>query len=133
MINQPREKIIEVFAKAKVAMHTMQEEHFGIAVVELMSSGVVTIAHDSAGPKRDIIGAAPKKVGYLANGADQYAFLVKYALLHFDTEDLLSLRRDARSYVRDKFSVTAFQHDFLTHFRPLLHGSARPPKGQYRE
>jgi len=29
----------------------MKEEHFGIVVAELMSSGIVTIAHNSGGPK----------------------------------------------------------------------------------
>jgi alpha-1,2-mannosyltransferase len=42
----------------KVAIHTMKHEHFGISVVELMSSGIITIAHNSAGPKEDIIGAS---------------------------------------------------------------------------
>ena len=108
-----------------MALHTMRDEHFGIAVVELMSSGVITIAHDSAGPKRDIIGVAPKKAGYLANGADQYAFILKYVLLHFDSDDLVALRREARSYVRDKFSVATFKHNFIEHFRPLLHYRSR--------
>jgi hypothetical protein len=29
----------------------MKHEHFGIAIVELMSAGIITIAHNSAGPK----------------------------------------------------------------------------------
>ncbi len=45
----------------------MKYEHFGIAIVELMSSGLLVIAHNSAGPKEDIIGSSPKQVGYLAD------------------------------------------------------------------
>lgn len=112
LTNQPRDKLVEIFSKSKVAMHTMKDEHFGIAVVELMSSGIVTVAHDSAGPKRDIIGSSATKVGYLAKSADQYSFIVKYALLNYDSEDLLSLRQYARAYVRDKFSIPAFQKNF---------------------
>ena len=56
MINTKREEFIELFAKSKVAIHTMKEEHFGISVVEMMSAGLIVIAHDSAGPKMDIIG-----------------------------------------------------------------------------
>jgi hypothetical protein len=33
----------------------MWNEHFGIGVVELMAAGVVTIAHNSGGPKMDIV------------------------------------------------------------------------------
>ena len=55
-INQPRSKILELFSQSKVAIHTMKEEHFGISIVEMMSSGLITIAHNSAGPKEDIVG-----------------------------------------------------------------------------
>jgi glycosyltransferase involved in cell wall biosynthesis len=44
----------------------MEYEHFGIAIVELMSSGIITVAHDSAGAQMDIIGEAKMKVGFLA-------------------------------------------------------------------
>jgi len=45
----------------------MREEHFGISIVEMMSAGLIVIAHNSAGPKMDIIGTAKKTVGFLAN------------------------------------------------------------------
>lgn len=49
-----------------MAIHTMKEEHFGISIVEMMSAGLIVIAHNSAGPKMDIIGSASKIVGFLA-------------------------------------------------------------------
>ncbi len=67
-------------------MHTMKHEHFGIAIVELMSSGIITVAHNSAGPKLDIIGGAKKEVGYLAEDLESYAFFVARALIEFDSE-----------------------------------------------
>lgn len=36
-------------------LHTMWNEHFGISVVELMAAGLVVVAHNSGGPKLDII------------------------------------------------------------------------------
>jgi alpha-1,2-mannosyltransferase len=33
----------------------MWNEHFGISVVEMMAAGLVVIAHNSGGPKMDII------------------------------------------------------------------------------
>jgi alpha-1,2-mannosyltransferase len=50
----------------------MKEEHFGITIVEMMSAGLITIAHDSAGPKMDIIGDAQLPVGYLAGDKESY-------------------------------------------------------------
>ena len=44
----------------------MKEEHFGISIVEMMSAGLITIAHASAGPKHDIIGVCSEPVGFIA-------------------------------------------------------------------
>lgn len=57
----------------------MKDEHFGISVVEMMSAGLITIAHNSAGPKEDIIGSSDKPVGYLANDEKHYVKQVKRA------------------------------------------------------
>ena len=54
--NCPFGDIIYEFSRSKVGIHTMTDEHFGIGVVEMMSAGLFTIAHNSAGPKLDIIG-----------------------------------------------------------------------------
>ena len=72
MTNRSREDILKLFAESKVAIHTMKEEHFGISIVEMMSAGLITIAHDSAGPKMDIIGGAEQPVGYLAIDEGSY-------------------------------------------------------------
>ena len=58
---------MDLFKRAKVGIHTMKEEHFGIAIVELMSAGLIVVAYAAAGPKMDIIGGADKPVGYLAD------------------------------------------------------------------
>lgn len=41
---------------ATFGVHTMIDEHFGISVVEMLAGGLVVLAHDSAGPKDDILG-----------------------------------------------------------------------------
>lgn len=45
----------------------MKDEDFGIEIVELMSSGIITVAHNSGGAQMDIIGGSKKKVGFLAD------------------------------------------------------------------
>ena len=91
----------------------MEFEHFGIAVVELMSSGIITIAHCSAGPKTDIIGVSPKPVGYLGHDKDSYSLFVERALLNYDDEFHTSIRKDARTWVRDQFGIEAFDKLFI--------------------
>ena len=59
----------------------MKKEHFGISIVEMMSAGLITIAHASAGPLQDIIGVSKDAiVGYLASIEQEYADYVVRAM-----------------------------------------------------
>ncbi|KAJ2558036.1 asparagine-linked glycosylation protein [Coemansia sp. RSA 1933] len=55
VVNAPWPQVLGWLRLGKVGMHTMRDEHFGINIVEMMAAGLLTIAHDSAGPKMDII------------------------------------------------------------------------------
>lgn len=57
-------------AKASAAIHTMWNEHFGIAVVECLAAGLITVVHDSGGPKEDIIRPG---CGFTAITAEDFA------------------------------------------------------------
>jgi len=118
-VNKPRDRLFELFAEAKVAMHTMEFEHFGIALVELMSSGIITVAHKSAGPLEDIIGAAPQDVGYLADSKESYALLVARALTNFDDHTHRGLRAKAKEWVKDQFGLDAFDSNFVKQLSKL--------------
>jgi alpha-1,2-mannosyltransferase len=65
----------QLLASSKIGLHTMTDEHFGISIIEYMvrfafllearlfllnlyrcqAAGVVVLAHDSGGPKSDIV------------------------------------------------------------------------------
>ena len=53
--NAPRETLRLLLSSAVGGLHAMVDEHFGICVVEYMAAGVVPLAHDSAGPRMDIV------------------------------------------------------------------------------
>ena len=55
VINAPYSDLERWLSRAKVGLHTMWNEHFGISVVEMMAAGLVVVAHNSGGPKLDII------------------------------------------------------------------------------
>lgn len=60
MTNAPYAQLKDQLRMAHAGLHTMWNEHFGIGVVELMAAGVITIAHNSAGPKvRGMVQRAP--------------------------------------------------------------------------
>ena len=89
----------------------MKHEHFGIAVVELMASGMITVAHNSAGPRLDIIGGSPKEVGFLAESPDEFANQVYESLTKFD--DYKDLRKNAREWVHERFGPEEFNQKFV--------------------
>lgn len=82
-INKDINEVHAIFKQAKAAIHTMKFEHFGIAICEMMAAGIITIAHNSAGPKTDIIGACDQMIGCLASTEEDYVRYVVMAMNNF--------------------------------------------------
>ena len=55
LLNVSEEQKTEILKKAKVYLHPTKHEHFGIAVVEAMSSGLIPVVHRSGGPWIDVV------------------------------------------------------------------------------
>jgi alpha-1,2-mannosyltransferase len=55
VVNQPFSTILSCLQESWLGLHTMEAEHFGISVVEMLAAGLLVVAHNSAGPKMDII------------------------------------------------------------------------------
>ena len=113
MIDQPRSEIDKMFAKAKVGLHTMKEEHFGITIVEMMSAGLITIAHASGGPLRDIIGSTEERVGFLCSKTQEFADQVVLAMNKFDLAEMKELREQAWKHVEENFTNASFDSKFV--------------------
>lgn len=79
----------------------MKNEHFGIGVVEMIAGGLIVVAHDSGGPKMDII---RDQYGFLATTAQEYAYDI-FKIFNLDTDHLKRLRgihRHAMNMFDDK-------------------------------
>eukprot|EP00697_Spironema_sp_BW2_P003574 gnl/Spiro4/14761_TR7953_c0_g1_i1.p1 gnl/Spiro4/14761_TR7953_c0_g1~~gnl/Spiro4/14761_TR7953_c0_g1_i1.p1 ORF type:complete len:477 (-),score=116.46 gnl/Spiro4/14761_TR7953_c0_g1_i1:33-1412(-) len=111
-------KKIELLRAASVGIHTMWNEHFGIAVVELMAAGCVTVAHRSGGPLHDIIGNTGTK-GFLAEEEEDYAAVV-FRALTMSPESRRRIQLAAREAVSGQYSDEVFQRNFLSGIAPLL-------------
>jgi len=61
----------ELLQHSIVGLHAMTDEHFGICIVEYMAFGAIPIAHNSGGPKMDIVQHGVD--GFLASDAISYA------------------------------------------------------------
>lgn len=94
VLNQPWSLIEKYFMKASVGIHTMWNEHFGIGVVEMMNAGLVVIAHNSAGPKMNIV-LSDKTRGYLAGTAKEYAETMYYIFCVATQAELDEIRVNA--------------------------------------
>ena len=55
LVNAPYPEIVSRLGQASIGLNTMQDEHFGINIVEFMAAGLIPIVHASAGPFMDIV------------------------------------------------------------------------------
>jgi alpha-1,2-mannosyltransferase len=62
--NVPFKRLRLLLSNAKIYVHTMLEEHFGISIVEAMASGCPVIMHRSGGAWTDIAGSGKYAIGY---------------------------------------------------------------------
>jgi len=93
----------------------MWNEHFGIGVVELMAAGVIAVAHNSGGPKADIV--VPYNghpTGFLAWTVEEYAQALEqiFSDEFQGSSKMQTLREEARASVQ-RFSDENFKRDFL--------------------
>ena len=94
-------------SEASVGLHTMWNEHFGISVVEMMAAGLIVVAHNSGGPKVDIIGdLVETRAAYLAYSSEEYADSF-HRILEANANQMPELRAKARTAAR-RFSDSAF-------------------------
>lgn len=49
--NQPRASVADLLGRSRYGLHCMQEEHFGIAIAELLTAGCIPVVHDSGGAR----------------------------------------------------------------------------------
>nr|XP_005007108.1 GDP-Man:Man(3)GlcNAc(2)-PP-Dol alpha-1,2-mannosyltransferase isoform X2 [Cavia porcellus] len=118
-INIPFDELKKYLSEATIGLHTMWNEHFGIGVVECMAAGTVILAHNSGGPKLDIVVPHEGEVtGFLAESEEDYAEAMAQ-ILSLSAEERLRIRRHARASV-SRFSDQEFEVAFLLSVEKLF-------------
>ena len=93
----------------------MWNEHFGIGVVEMMASGLITIAHNSGGPKADIIVPLEHDksiTGFLASTEEEYADALFQAFKHNPRSPNNTVIRTNARISAQRFSDDVFLKSF---------------------
>jgi glycosyltransferase involved in cell wall biosynthesis len=99
---------IELLRKAKVYLHPMKYEHFGISIVEAMAAGLVPVVHRSGGPWTDIVEFG--RYGFGFRDEDEAISIIENAL-ELQGAELESLRSkivtrsQVFSYIKFKYTI----------------------------
>ncbi|CAK9323867.1 unnamed protein product [Citrullus colocynthis] len=116
--------LVELLGGAVAGIHSMTDEHFGISVVEYMAAGAIPIAHNSAGPKMDIIlEEDEQRTGFLATDVDEYADAI-LQILRMPEAERLKMAAAARRRA-ERFSDLKFYEDFMAAIRPVFGSVSR--------
>uniref|UniRef100_A0A8C2LX98 GDP-Man:Man(3)GlcNAc(2)-PP-Dol alpha-1,2-mannosyltransferase n=1 Tax=Cricetulus griseus TaxID=10029 RepID=A0A8C2LX98_CRIGR len=112
-INISFDELKNYLSEATIGLHTMWNEHFGIGIDECMAAGTIILAHNSGGPKFDIVFPHEGQItGFLAEGEEGYAETMAH-ILSLSAEKRLQIRRTARASV-SMFSDQEFEVSFLS-------------------
>jgi len=103
--NVPFEELLVVLSKAKVYLHVMPCDHFGISVVEAMASGCVPVVHRSGGPWTDILEEEQGTCGFSYLNPIEAANQIEDLILD---ENLRSTIAAKASYRAKKFDKSVF-------------------------
>ncbi|KAM4701057.1 GDP-Man:Man(3)GlcNAc(2)-PP-Dol alpha-1,2-mannosyltransferase [Discoglossus pictus] len=118
-VNIPFDELKKYLSNATIGLHTMWNEHFGIGVVECMAAGTIILAHNSGGPKLDIVVPYEgHETGFLADSEESYASAMDH-ILSLSQEQRLLLRQNARQSVT-RFSDQEFEANFLSAIEQLF-------------
>lgn len=121
-LDAPWPEMVNWLSRASVGVNAMWNEHFGIGVVEYQAAGLVSVVHDSGGPKLDIVvDMDGKPTGFHATSASEFAACFAKAL---SLPDPLALRLRARASAA-RFTDEAFATHWLTHMSRLVALSRR--------
>lgn len=109
VVNAPFEQLLEGVREADVALHSMTNEHFGIVLLEFMAAGLITVAHNSGGPRADIIDNGQN--GFLCNDVEDFAkALSSISRMNFDERQRIRANAVEKS---EQFGNEVFERALL--------------------
>ena len=121
-VNIPFSELLPEMADCLIGLHTMWNEHFGIAVVEMLAAGLITIAHRSGGPQMDIVTELNDllpKTGFLATKDVDYANCINEIIQMSCVEKTRIIENARKSVIR--FSEKEFEINWNKAVSQIVH------------
>jgi glycosyltransferase involved in cell wall biosynthesis len=109
--NVKRDRLRGMLLSSKVYLHTVINEHFGISIVEAMSSGCIPVVHDSGGAREFV----PDDLRY--KSVEEAAEKVEKAIDDWSPEKARKISDGAL-----RFSEENFSKQFIKIFNSYIHG-----------
>lgn len=94
-----RMEMKQILKNAKIYLHTMIGEHFGISIVEAMAMGCIPIVHDSGGAKEFV----PKEFRYKT--AQEAAAKITKETYEWSPEEAIKTVKIADKFKEENFSI----------------------------
>ncbi|KAI1337384.1 hypothetical protein F5Y15DRAFT_418147 [Xylariaceae sp. FL0016] len=116
-LDAPWSEILQWLGKAYIGVNGMWNEHFGIGVVEYLAAGLISVVHNSGGPKLDIVTPVDGELtGFHATTATEFAEGYEKAL---SLPNPLAVRQRARQSSK-RFSDEEFVRRWLSQLDKLV-------------
>ncbi|KAK4189929.1 hypothetical protein QBC35DRAFT_116295 [Podospora australis] len=99
-------EILDWLRRASVGVNGMWNEHFGIGVVEYQAAGLISVVHDSGGPKLDIVVEVDgEPTGFHATTSTEFALGFEKALSLPNPSDVrVRARTSAKRFTEEEFA-----------------------------
>jgi len=96
--NAPKKELESILKRAKVYLHPMRGEHFGISIVEAMATGCIPIVHNSGGMNEFV----PARYRY--ENLEDAVKKIETAILDWTPEEARTMVRIANQFSEFNFS-----------------------------
>jgi alpha-1,2-mannosyltransferase len=105
-VNLPSETVRKIMHSSLILLHATRNEHFGLAVVEGIASGLVPVVHRSGGAWEDILAGSEGIHGFSYEGLEEAK--KKIRIVTNDSTTLDKMRSDNLSWAKN-FSAENFR------------------------
>jgi glycosyltransferase involved in cell wall biosynthesis len=112
--NASRQDMKNYLAKAKLYLHTMENEHFGISIAEAMRMGCIPVVHNSGGAPEFV----PDRYRYAT--IQDAGVIINNAVQNWNSAEAKGLIRLAA-----RFSETNFSKKFMQFFKEYCESQTR--------